>query len=85
MSKLTPVRRPVRNPDQIVFRVYRAVSATQLEVKLWPADIAGPAHPGDDLSAPNDIAALHENDRTVGIRRHPAARVFNQDEITKSL
>ena len=69
----------------MIFRIDRAFTPAQFEMQLRLADIARPAHPGNDLATTNDVAALYENYRAVRIGRHPAACMFDQNQIAKSL
>ena len=54
-------------------------------MQLWPADTAGSPDTRDNLTAPYDIASLHQQNGTVGIGRHPAARMLDQNQVAKSL
>ena len=76
---------PAGNPNQIFFGIDRALSPAQFEMQLRPADITRPAHPGNDLAAPDDVTALYQNNRAVRIGRHPTAGMFDQYQIAKPL
>ena len=70
-------RRYMGNTDQMFSGIDRVLSPAQFEMKLRPADITGPSHPGNDLAALDDVTAFYENNRAVRISRHPAPGMFD--------
>src|SRR5437867_10756435 len=61
--------------------VDRPIASAQLEMELRLADVAGRADAGDDLAAGNLVAALDQNQVTVGVGGDPTVRMFDKDEI----
>src|SRR3954447_6053922 len=70
---------------QVLCRIHGGRALTQLEVQLRRRDIAGLAGLCDRLTALHRIAALYFELAIVGIGRHEAVGVADEDEIAVAL